>query len=95
MILSILPGPDRKRLPNIYQFRITYRNPEAEEPGCIMTWEVSGGREDYQVALERLWTGGIRWHCTCADAIFRGETNPHHVCKHIRAIKESIPALAA
>ena len=46
-----------------------------------MTWEVFGGRASYQVALEREWDGGLRWHCTCADAVYRDR-----VCKHIRGL---------
>jgi hypothetical protein len=49
-------------------------------------WEVMGGRDIYQVALERLPGGRLRWHCTCADAIFRCDNGPH-VCKHIRGLQ--------
>lgn len=95
MTIGLLPGPNRKRTPRLYGFRVIYRNPDATEEGCLMTWEVLGGREKYQIALERLWTGGVKWHCTCADAIYKGSKNPYHVCKHVRAIQESLPALAA
>ena len=53
LITMLLPGPSRKREPAPYHFRVTYRNPDATEPGCVMTWEVLGGREGYQIALER------------------------------------------
>jgi hypothetical protein len=36
----------------------------------------------YQVALERDEAGNLRLHCTCADAIFRGEEQGHF-CKHV------------
>lgn len=56
-----------------------------------MTWEVSGGRLPYQVALERTATGQYRWHCSCADMVYRGEDNPHHICKHVRGLLEAFP----
>ena len=31
--------------------------------------------------------GNLRWHCTCADAVFRGERAPH-ACKHVRGLQE-------
>src|SRR5438445_9545343 len=53
IVAVVLPGPDRKRLPAPYMFDVTYRNPNPYEPGCLMTWNVRGGREAYQVAAER------------------------------------------
>jgi len=67
--------------------KLTYTNPTAGEPGCSMLWEVAGGRLVYQVALERPESGEPRWHCTCADAVYRGEDAPH-VCKHVRGLIE-------
>lgn len=81
-----LPGPTRKRLPSPYCYRLTYRNPEPREPGCILLWDVYGGREEYQIALERETTGKLRWHCTCPDAVYRGEDAPH-TCKHVRGLQ--------
>lgn len=96
ILIQTLPGSDRKRTLALYQFRVTYRNPDPQEPGCVMTWEVSGGRLPYQVALERRPGGGLRWHCSCADAVYRGELNANHVCKHVEGLKEFLPpALAA
>jgi hypothetical protein len=93
MSLSIeLPGPDRKRLPKQYHFTITYRNPKVQDSGCVMTWEVQGGRMAYQIALEQTPTGKRQWHCSCADAIFRGEDNPNHQCKHVQALREVLPS---
>src|SRR5262245_2888853 len=90
MLLKLLPGPDRKRLPNVYTYWITYRNPTPFQPGCVMTWEVAGGRSAYQVALER--SGNeLPWHCTCADSVYRGENNPRHVCKHVQGLIECTP----
>jgi hypothetical protein len=94
VITLLLPGPDRKRTYSPYHFRVTYRNPEAAEPGCVMTWEVSGGRDVYQVSLERLAAGGHRWHCSCADAVYRGEDDPKHLCKHVRGLVDSLPTVA-
>ena len=89
-----LPGPDRKRLPETYVFRPTYRNPAAGEVGCVMTWDVSGGRLPYQVSLERLPGDRLKWHCSCADAVYRGEDDPAHQCKHVRGLVQCLPPLA-
>jgi hypothetical protein len=94
LVTVILPGPDRKRALALYQYRITYRNPEPREPGCVMTWEVSGGRLPYQIAAERTPAGGVKWHCSCADAVYRGEDNPDHVCKHVHGLLETIPPVS-
>ena len=80
-----LPGPCRKRTPTAYRYRLTYLNDAVQRTGCVCLWDVMGGREMYQVALERE-DGGFRWHCTCADAVYRGETRPHG-CKHVRGIQ--------
>src|SRR5438270_1016976 len=95
LITLVLPGPDRKRSQSLYHYRITYRNPEPVEPGCLMTWEVSGGREPYQVSLEHTPAGEFRWHCSCADAVYRGEDHPEHMCKHVRGLIEMLPPPAA
>lgn len=81
-LLASLPGPTRKREPSPYRYRLTYRNPQPREPGCVLLWDVSGGREAYQIALERQTSGTLCWHCTCADAVYRGEDAPH-TCKHV------------
>jgi len=86
LITMVLPGPDRKRNPSPYHFRVTYRNPEPGEPGCVMTWDVIGGREVYQIALERTPAGEHVWHCTCPDAVYRGEDAPAHHCKHVHGL---------
>jgi len=91
IILKLLPGPDRNRRLNVYTYRITYRNPLSAQPGCVMTWEVSGGRLSYQIALERTRSSKLTWHCTCADAIYRGDGHPHHVCKHVQGLIECTP----
>src|SRR5947209_8492104 len=85
ILFAVLPGPDRRRRPSTYRYRLAYTNPQPAEPGCAMRWEVAGGRLVYQIALEREESGGLRWHCSCADAVYRGENEPH-VCKHIRAL---------
>ena len=81
-IAVTLPGPSRKQDPVEYRFRVTYRGDAIHEPGCLMTWEVQGGRSEYQLALERTEEGETRWHCTCADFEFRGE-HPQYRCKHV------------
>jgi hypothetical protein len=80
-----IPGPDRKRTLRPYLYRVTYCSDDPSEVGCAMAWEVFGGRSSYQVALEREWDGSLRWHCTCADAVYRGEDNDH-LCKHIKGL---------
>ena len=82
-----LPGPDRKRSLRPYHYRVVYCTPEPDEVGCAVLWEVTGGRLSYQVALERSERGDLRWHCTCADAIFRAENEGRH-CKHVRGLLE-------
>lgn len=84
-ITLVLPGPTRKRTPHAYRVRLTYRNPSPHDPGCALLWEVEGGRLVYQIAMERRDDGGLRWHCTCADAVYRGENQPH-LCKHVRGL---------
>lgn len=92
-MVAVLPGPDRKQTLSEYLFRVTYRNPAADEPGCVMVWEVCGGRLPYQIAVERTDRGGLKWHCSCADAVYRGD-NPEHTCKHVRGLIESIETVS-
>jgi len=86
VLFASLPGPTRKRMLSPYCYRLTYRNPGPAEEGCALLWEVYGGREIYQIALERERSGALRWHCTCADAVYRGEDDPH-TFKHIRGLQ--------
>ena len=85
VLFTLLPGPDRKRQARPYGYRLSYRNPDRDAAGCVMLWEVSGGRLCYQVALERDEAGALRLHCSCADAIYRGETEGR-LCKHVRGL---------
>lgn len=87
IVAVVLPGPDRKRTPAAYQFRVTYRNPEPGAPGCAATWAVTGGREEYQIAAERTADGHTRWHCTCPDAVYRGEDHHAYCCKHLQGLQ--------
>ena len=93
LITLILPGPNRKQTPAPYHFRVTYRNPETTEPGCVMTWDVLGGRENYQIALERTTTDDLIWHCTCPDAIYREQVRPCHRCKHVRGLMSLVETI--
>jgi hypothetical protein len=86
VVFASLPGPSRKRTPSAYCYRLTYRTPDPAEPGCLLLWDVLGGRDVYQIALQRQQGGGLRWHCTCADAVYRGESRPH-LCKHVRGLQ--------
>jgi len=87
VLFTLLPGPDRKREARPYGYRMTYRNPSADACGCVMLWEVSGGRLPYQIALERDEADSLRLHCSCADAVFRCESEGR-ICKHIRGLLE-------
>src|SRR4051812_8039874 len=84
-LITLLPGPGRKRAPALYRYRVTYRNPEPDAVGCVQLWAVAGGRLEYQIALERDERGSLRLHCTCADAIFRAE-DEGRLCKHVRGL---------
>jgi hypothetical protein len=84
-VFTLLPGPARARTEVPYRYRLTYRNPDRDAPGCLMLWEVSGGRLPYQIALERDDAGRQRLHCTCADAVFRAEAESR-VCKHVSGL---------
>jgi hypothetical protein len=84
-LYAFLPGPDRKRSQSQYSYRLTYRSPNRIAPGCVMSWEVSGGRMPYQIALERNEAGNMRIHCTCADAVFRAEEEGRF-CKHVHGL---------
>jgi hypothetical protein len=85
VVYTLVPGPTRKRVPCPYRYRLVYRNCAPNEPGCVLLWEVDGGRMNYQIALERQETGRLAYHCTCADAIYRGADRPHQ-CKHVKAL---------
>lgn len=84
-MLQLLPGPDRKRKAHLYGYRLTYRNPHIGGAGCVMVWEIDGGRLPYQIAVERDEAGELRLHCTCADAVFRAEVAGRH-CKHVQGL---------
>src|SRR5262245_20737072 len=86
VVFASLPGPTRRRQLSPYCYRLSYRNPHPHETGCVLLWDVYGGRQEYQIALEREATGKLRWHCTCADAVYRGEDVPH-ICKHVRGLQ--------
>ena len=86
LLTLLLPGPDRKRTPSPYHFRITYRNPNPEEVGCVATWDVLGGREEYQVSLERTEEKDLRWHCCCPDSVYREDSQKNYLCKHVRGL---------
>lgn len=92
IVTVVLPGPTRKRELAPYWYRVTYRNPELSEPGCLMTWSVTGGREEYQIAAERTDAGELHWHCTCPDAVYRGAESHAHCCKHIHGLQALLNA---
>ena len=82
----ILPGPERRRKPSAYSYRLIYINPE-QKLGCQRLWEVVGGRQSYQIALERDARQNLHLHCTCADAIYRKD-NEGRFCKHVLGLLE-------
>lgn len=84
-LFMLLPGPTRRRFPTWYSYQLSYQNPRPDAAGCAYLWSVEGGREQYQVAVERTRKGQLRWHCTCADAVYRGEFAEHQ-CKHVRGL---------
>lgn len=86
LITTMLPGPDRKRTPSPYHFRVTFRSPTPAEPGCVVTWEVLGGRDEYQISLERTEANDLLWHCTCPDAVYHEDYRNAHHCKHVQGI---------
>jgi hypothetical protein len=92
-LFGLLPGPDRKRSAAHYRYRLGYRNPDPDAPGCVMVWEVAGGRLAYQIAIERDEAGNLHAHCTCADAIFRAEPEGR-CCKHVRGFLEAAEQLS-
>ena len=93
VLIALLPGADRKRTEALYQYRLVYRHPQLDSEGCLLLWQVSGGRQAYQVALERDDRGRLQWHCTCADHVYRCEKVQNHVCKHVRGLSEFVPAV--
>jgi hypothetical protein len=84
-LLARLPGPDRKRSETPYCYLLRHRDVQTAGPACVLLWEVTGGRQEYQIALERDEVGNLRLHCTCADAVYRAE-NEGRFCKHIRGL---------
>jgi hypothetical protein len=93
-LLASLPGPTRQRSLSPYWYQLVYRNLRTTEPGCALLWKVFGGREVYQIVLERDEAGTLHWHCTCADAVYRGEDAPHR-CKHVQGLQAIGRRLAA
>jgi hypothetical protein len=84
----VLPGPTRKRMPSHYSYRLAYRNPDHDEIGCVAIWDVLGGREEYQILLERAENTELLWHCCCADSVYRQNDQHTHHCKHVRGLFE-------
>lgn len=84
-LVTLLPGPGRRRDTTAYSYRVKYRSPEPHTPGCVLQWEVSGGRAVYQIDLERDEKRNLRLHCTCADAMFRAE-DEGRFCKHVHGL---------
>jgi len=90
-LLTILPGATRKRLPSIYQYRQTYRRADGDTGTCLAVWDVLGGREIYQIAVEEGVAGQHEWHCTCADATYRSRF-AYYRCKHVEGLMDVVEA---
>lgn len=82
---ATLPGPTRQRSESVYEYRLVFCSQDLGRAGCHALWEVSGGREMYQIALEYDDRGQFIWHCTCADAIYRA-AEQGRVCKHVQGL---------
>lgn len=80
--VSLLPGSDKKKPAKPYSYLLTFRNPDTKADGCLMLCEVQGGRDRYQVAIERDRRGKLQLHCTCPDAVYRAESEGRF-CKHV------------
>jgi hypothetical protein len=94
LITLLVPGPDRKRTLSPYHYRLNYRNSDPDEVGCVATWEVLGGREEYQISLELTEEKELLWHCDCADAVYRGDSQKDYQCKHIHGLKSAFEVIA-
>ena len=77
-----LPGPTRRKRPTVYNYQCIWHNHDRNAVGCLDVWEVHGGREVYQVALEQRAGGWRQWSCTCPHAIYRAEPLGR-ACKHV------------
>lgn len=61
----------------------------------MATWEVLGGREEYQISLEKTNDGEFLWHCCCPDSVYREEPHNKHICKHVRGLLEGFESIGA
>lgn len=80
-----LTGPTRRQGQVPYLFHLIYRASGTKHLGCVLLWMIQGGREPYQIALERTEYGQMIWHCTCADFVYRRNREGCH-CKHVNAL---------
>ena len=69
-------------------FRLTYRSRDPKADRLYAALGRIRRRSEYQIAVEREEGGCVRWHCTCADWVYRNEDFPDYQCKHIRAESE-------
>jgi predicted nucleic acid-binding Zn finger protein len=61
----------------------------------VATWEVLGGREEYQLSLEHTETGDFVWHCTCPDAVYHAEYRHACGCKHVAGLRRVYESFAS
>lgn len=87
---TMIPGPDRKRTDTVYVYRLVYEADDPKADGCLQLWLTAGGRDVYQVVLEKD-RGRRLWSCTCADHAFRGEAEDRRLCKHVRGLVSFLP----
>jgi predicted nucleic acid-binding Zn finger protein len=73
-----------------YTFRRVFSAEPGVREGCLGVWEVLGGKENYQIAIEAVAGGWQQWHCTCPDAVYR--SGPiGRACKHVVALRKANP----
>jgi hypothetical protein len=84
-----LPGPSRQKLPSAYDYRCIWHNADRKAVGCLDVWEVHGGRDVYQIAVEQLPGGWRRWTCTCPNAVYTSEPLGR-ACKHVLGLPPAI-----
>jgi len=93
VVFTSLPGPTRKREPSPYCYRLTYRNPQPREPGCVLMWAVGGK------SIRSPWSAKRQGNCygtalaptPCTAAkMYRTLASMFAVCEHWVAAKEGL-----
>jgi predicted nucleic acid-binding Zn finger protein len=61
----------------------------------VGTWEVLGGREGYQISLERTPDHDLVWHCTCPDAVYHADHRHACGCKHVQGLMQAFETIGS